>query len=335
MGYDAGRADQELGFALLTATTGAPLLGATVTAYRSVNGGPQTPVDGTITELGLGQYVLTMAVTDLPGPETSFYFTAPGAVPVELTVLTGRGVFSRQGGQHLGFRLIDSTTGEGLAGALVAVYRSVDGGTQALATGSVTDLGGGQYDYSPSVADLAGAEVSLLFAAVGAVLLEKTLLTVDDDTATEVAAGPSADIQQALVSYLGTRGEVTALIGVPPALRMYPEQAPDITDKPYLIYTLQDDQRPTTVSGGGGWGEARFLLQCWGDSTRQSHVQVNNLYLALLGVFKTPYRGLMGSLSVQFAAVSDGAKATPPPVEGKIKGDACATLTLSVFFDDL
>ncbi len=334
MGYDAGRAGQELGVGLIDAATGAAFSGS-VTAYRSVNGGPQTAVDGTVSDQGNGQFVLTMSSTDLPGPETSFWFTATGAVPVELTVLTGRGAFSRQPGQHFGFGLIATSTGAGLPGATVSVYRSVDGAAQAAATGTVTDLGGGQYDYSPSVADLAGEEVTLTFAASGAVPVTKTLTTLDDDTATEEPAGPSADIQQALVSYLGTRGEITALIGVPPALRMYPEQAPDITDKPYLIYTLQDDQRPTTVSGGGGWGEARFLLQCWGDSTRQSHMQVNALYLALLGVFKTPYRGLMGGLSVQFAAVSDGAKATPPPVEGKIKGDACATLTLSVFFDDL
>jgi hypothetical protein len=81
-------------------------------------------------------------------------------------------------GQHLGFCLINATTGAALTGATVTVSRVIDGGTQATATGTVAEKGGCQYDFAPSQADTNGNQISFLFTAPGAIPVEKTIVTV-------------------------------------------------------------------------------------------------------------------------------------------------------------
>lgn len=179
MGYRANTPGQEIGVGLVNAATRAALTGATVTAYRSVDGGAQTPVTGAVTEMGNGQYVLSLSAADLDGASVSLYFTAPGAMPDEKTIITGRGVLVRgTAGQHIGFGLVNAATNAGLAGATVTTYRSIDGSAQVAATGTVTNLGLGQYDFSPSAADLQGTEISFIFTATNAVLVERTVQTV-------------------------------------------------------------------------------------------------------------------------------------------------------------
>ncbi|MFO0887539.1 MAG: hypothetical protein U0790_00170 [Isosphaeraceae bacterium] len=80
-------------------------------------------------------------------------------------------------GQTLGFRLVNAASGASLTGASVSAYRCIDGGAQAPADGAVAEKGNGQYVFSPSAADLNGAQISYLFLATGAVPEEKTVLT--------------------------------------------------------------------------------------------------------------------------------------------------------------
>ena len=80
-------AGQYLYFVLVNATTGEALTGATVTAYRSLDGAAQAAVTGTITELGNGQYRLNCSQADTNANEAGYLFTATGAVPVGMTVV--------------------------------------------------------------------------------------------------------------------------------------------------------------------------------------------------------------------------------------------------------
>ncbi|MFO0955844.1 MAG: hypothetical protein U0800_00060 [Isosphaeraceae bacterium] len=86
--YRRNTPGQTLGFRLVNAATGASLTGASVTAYRSIDGGAQAPADGAIAEKGNGQYVFSPSANDLNGAQISYLFVASGAVPEEKTLLT-------------------------------------------------------------------------------------------------------------------------------------------------------------------------------------------------------------------------------------------------------
>lgn len=84
-------------------------------------------------------------------------------------------------GQNLGFKLIKVADGTPGTGAAVTVYRSIDGGAQAVATGTVSEKGNGQYNFAPSQADTNGNEISFLFVATGMILEEKTIVATAAD----------------------------------------------------------------------------------------------------------------------------------------------------------
>src|ERR1051326_1717466 len=95
-------------------------------------------------------------------------------------------------GQHLGFGLVKASDGTALAGATVTGYRSIDGGVQAAGTGTVTDLGNGQYDYALSQADTNGNQISFEFAATSAIPREKTIVTTAANPTDAVRFGLTA-----------------------------------------------------------------------------------------------------------------------------------------------
>lgn len=101
----------------------------------------------------------------------------PGFVQRQ-SIVGGKAMYIKNtSGQNLGFGLVNATTGAALTGATVTVYRSIDGGTQTSATGTVTDKGNGQYNLAMSQADTNGDEISFLFTATNAVPVEKTIVT--------------------------------------------------------------------------------------------------------------------------------------------------------------
>jgi hypothetical protein len=75
---------QYLYFALINATTGAALTGATVTARRSIDGAAQAACTGTVSEPGNGQYQLALSQADTNGNDIGYLFTATGAIPVHI-----------------------------------------------------------------------------------------------------------------------------------------------------------------------------------------------------------------------------------------------------------
>ncbi len=85
--YQKNTAGQTIGFALVVASTGAALTGATATVYRVLDGGAQAAATGTVTEKGNGQYSFAFSQADTNANLGSFLFTAATAVPVEKTVV--------------------------------------------------------------------------------------------------------------------------------------------------------------------------------------------------------------------------------------------------------
>lgn len=77
---------QYLYFCLVNASTGAALTGATVAGYRTIDGGSQASVTGTISEKANGQYELALSQADTNGNHIGFLFTATSAVPAHVHI---------------------------------------------------------------------------------------------------------------------------------------------------------------------------------------------------------------------------------------------------------
>ncbi len=95
-------------------------------------------------------------------------------------------------GQFIGFAAINASTGAAMTGTTgFAAFRVLDG-TQATATGSVTDKANGQYSFALSQADTNGNNCSILFTMTGMIPVEKTFLTTGADPTDGVRFGLTA-----------------------------------------------------------------------------------------------------------------------------------------------
>lgn len=86
--YRKNVASQNLPFALVKASDGSALTGATVTARRSIDGGAQANCTGTVSEMGNGQYNLALSQTDTNGNQIGILLTATNAIPVHFSIVT-------------------------------------------------------------------------------------------------------------------------------------------------------------------------------------------------------------------------------------------------------
>jgi hypothetical protein len=175
------QAGQNFTFALLNATTGAPLTGATIVGFSSKDGGAQASLAGIIAELtptgnGIYNYAPTQAETI--ANELGVYITAAGAVPFNLMFLTG-GLHKNSASpqQHVTFGM-SSTASVADPSATVTVKISKDGGSLVTGAGAVTNLGNGQYDYAPTAAELNGNEISFSFSSPGDITQNICVFTV-------------------------------------------------------------------------------------------------------------------------------------------------------------
>lgn len=127
--YRKNTAGQSLGFRLVNKTSGDPLTGATVAAYRTIDAGAQAAATGTVAEKGNGQYLFLPSADDLNGNQISFLFVAAGAVIEEKTVVTTAA--NPTDGAAFGLARIDATVssrstyaGETVAGIVGVTFPS-------------------------------------------------------------------------------------------------------------------------------------------------------------------------------------------------------------------
>jgi len=159
----------DIPFALVNATDGQPKTGASVTAYRCLDGGVQESVEGTISELGNGQYLFAGAAGDFDADFTAgFLFVATGVVPVH--ILMQMQYFRPDIAHDIPFLLVNINTSLGLVGASPVAYRCLDGGVQEPVTGSFAELGNGQYLFQADEEDFdANDIVGFMITATNAV----------------------------------------------------------------------------------------------------------------------------------------------------------------------
>jgi hypothetical protein len=95
-------------------------------------------------------------------------------------------------GQNLSFVLVNASSGAALTGATVTARRTIDGGAQAAATGTVSELANGEYNLALSQADTNGNEIGILLTATNAIPVHFTLITTAADPTDAVRFGLSA-----------------------------------------------------------------------------------------------------------------------------------------------
>lgn len=191
-------ASQNIYFALINATTGAALTGASVTTWVSKDGAAQASGSGTVTGDGNGQYHYAPAQAETNSTATGFLFTATGAIPVSIhcftDVVDGNGftsinVVDIAGSASAGgagtvaitsnvkknqalagftFVMFDATTNAPKTGLTVTAQRSLDGAALGACANAVSEVSNGIYTINLAAADLNGNTVMLRFSAVGA-----------------------------------------------------------------------------------------------------------------------------------------------------------------------
>lgn len=88
MSYLKNTAGQYLYFALINASDGSAITTGTVTGNRTIDGGTQTAVTGTISHKGNGQWELALSQADTNGDEIGFLFTHTSSIPISITIVT-------------------------------------------------------------------------------------------------------------------------------------------------------------------------------------------------------------------------------------------------------
>jgi hypothetical protein len=186
---------QYLYFALIKASDGTALTGATVTGKRSIDGAAQASVTGTITEDAGGQYHLALSAGDTNGNNIGYLFTATSAVPVNISIVTTAAdptdavrfglsalpagamvVKKNQAVTGFTFLMVDSTDTP-KTGATIVAQRSIDGAAFASCANSAVELGSGVYKIDLATTDMNGSVIMLLFTASGAKNRYITILT--------------------------------------------------------------------------------------------------------------------------------------------------------------
>jgi len=109
-------------FVLIRASDGTAVTGATVTARVSIDGAAQGAAGGSVTELGNGQYVFAPTAADVNGTFIGFLFTATGAIPVNVNMITQTAIPSR-----VDVHSVQAIDAAAWAGVLQSVYKGTVG----------------------------------------------------------------------------------------------------------------------------------------------------------------------------------------------------------------
>jgi len=107
-------------------------------------------------------------------------------------------------GQYIYFAMVDKSSGDALTTGTVNGYRTIDGGTQASVTGTISHKGNGQWQLALSQADTNGDEIGYLFTHTSGVPQSLSIVTdtkknsdLNDLSTTQV----NAEVDTALADY--------------------------------------------------------------------------------------------------------------------------------------
>jgi len=172
-------AGQNIYFAMVNATTGAALPGATVTAVRSIDGAASGAATGTVSDMTNGLYRLALTAADTNGDYIGYFFTATNAIPVSISAV----ITSANPTDGVGFGLsrLDAAVTTRMAtytqptGFLAAAFPTgTVANTTNITAGTVTTVSG---NVNGSVASVTGA--------VGSVTASVTLTTAGYEAAAD------------------------------------------------------------------------------------------------------------------------------------------------------
>jgi phage baseplate assembly protein W len=88
MSYLKNTSGQYLYLTMIAAADGTAVTTGTVNGYRSIDGGSQAAVTGTISHKGNGQWELALSQADTNGDEIGFLFTHSSGIPVSISIVT-------------------------------------------------------------------------------------------------------------------------------------------------------------------------------------------------------------------------------------------------------
>lgn len=162
--------------------------------------------------------------------------------------------------QNLAFALVNASTGAALTGATVTARRSIDGGAQASATGSVSELGNGQYNLALSQADTNGNHIGILLTATNAIPVHFSLVMTAADPTDSVRLGLTALPNAAAGASAGLPVLLhagTAQAGAAQTITL--AAAASAVDR---LYTLEH----ISIVGGTGAGQVRTIVDYNGAS---------------------------------------------------------------------
>jgi hypothetical protein len=172
-------AGQNIEFAVLNATDGSPLTGATISSFITKDGGAQAAAAGTFTELtptGLAVYSYALTQPETNANAIGVMVTAPNAVPFNMIFLTG-GLHKNVASQNISFGMV-SQASVGDPSATVTTKVSINGGSLSTGAGTVTNLGNFQYNYAIPQAETNGDRIGYFFSASGDITQAIFIFTV-------------------------------------------------------------------------------------------------------------------------------------------------------------
>jgi len=238
---------QDIPFAMVNISDGTVLTGASVTAYRVLDGGVQALASGAVVEVGNGQYVFEGLAADFNADYTSgLMFVAVGGVPIH--IIMQMTYFRKNTAYNIPFSLIDTETSTGLTGATPSGKRCLDGGSQENVSGTFIERGNGQYVFQASADDFnADNIVGLLITATDGIPVHLIIDLLESYTETSVVTDTPASI---LANYLTG----LALMTVPSAAGSWPLYISHMPDQPDLmggIYNTTPVKDGRAMQGGG------------------------------------------------------------------------------------
>lgn len=212
-------------FILLNSLTGGVLTGATVTGYKSLDGGEQEAVVGDINEIAGGQYLFEGSAEDFNSDySTGLLFTASSAIPVHLLLQST--YFRKDTAYDIPFLLINASSSGGLTGANPSAVRCLDGGGQESVDGTFEELGHGQYVFHAAATDFGADDIAgFLITATNAVPIHLTIDLLESYTTTSVTDDSPATI---IANYLTG----LAVMTVPSAEDDWPLYISNLPDSP-------------------------------------------------------------------------------------------------------